>query len=535
MVFVVYFKYCKYSLQYPALQEILMLLLCLRDFIYPLQYAATTGNSAVAAALKRLYITTAIYNTTGGFYMSKKKWYEWLLIIVYIAMVILCIVLNFFAGQHEGIANILVNAAMFAIVAVIFISCDINSFCPVNDMIDDLEKASEKIRKDALNSHQYLYEPYKNSQVSLFRDGRLKELFQDYIFELNRKAEAKKAYYKCDIEDYINGDLVDTVMHRNQLNQVAGALTGLGILGTFIGLSLGLQSFNTGSTAEITNSISPLMNGIKVAFHTSIYGMVFSLMFNYVYKRKLYEAESAVHEFTAAFKKFVLPDTSNDGTNRMIELQEEQVKAIRSMTENMAEELNKLIKPQFADLNSTITDFSNMATRNQTEALGAVVNEFINQMNASLGDSFSRLSASVDRQYQSQLQNEQAMQALLNETGARLGDLDEINKQTARLISAYNSYTQSVQTIQIEISSSISNLTRQNEASQTILLQEQQKLKDQEKLFSGLSSSLTQLSRELGNANIKNEECMGDLTAALDDLRETVEKLAIKSRRSGLN
>ncbi len=64
-------------------------------------------------------------------------------------------------------------------------------------------------------------------------------------------------------------------------------MTGLGILGTFIGLTIGLQQFNTGSASEITNSISPLIQGIKVAFHTSIYGMVFSLIFSFVYKNKL--------------------------------------------------------------------------------------------------------------------------------------------------------------------------------------------------------------------------------------------------------
>ena len=64
----------------------------------------------------------------------------------------------------------------------------------------------------------------------------------------------ERPYYKCDIEEYINFNLIDTVIHRNRMNQVAGVMTGLGILGTFIGLSIGLQSFNTGSTAEITNS-----------------------------------------------------------------------------------------------------------------------------------------------------------------------------------------------------------------------------------------------------------------------------------------
>ena len=128
--------------------------------------------------------------------------------------------------------------------------------------------------------------------------------YQDYQYELERIVHTDKTYYKCDIEDYIGFDLIDSTIHRDRLNQVAGVMTGLGILGTFIGLSLGLQSFNTGTTAEITNSIAPLMGGIKVAFHTSIYGMVFSLVFNYIYKRRLDDAENALNYFIRNFKIF---------------------------------------------------------------------------------------------------------------------------------------------------------------------------------------------------------------------------------------
>ena len=87
--------------------------------------------------------------------------------------------------------------------------------------------------------------------------------------------------FKCKIDDYINRDTVDQIMNKNLLNLIPGVMTGLGILGTFIGLSFGLQNFNTGSSGEIAESIAPLMSGIKVAFHTSVFGMILSLFFNY--------------------------------------------------------------------------------------------------------------------------------------------------------------------------------------------------------------------------------------------------------------
>jgi len=329
---------------------------------------------------------------------KNKKWYEWLLVIVFVAMVLLCVVLNFTSGQKEDIANIIVNGVMFIIVAVIFINCDINCFSPMNDICADLEQISAKIRKDAMNSHQFLWEPYEKGNVELFTNERLKDAFEDYRFELNRIEDAQNAYYKCSIDDYINTDMVDTVMHRNQLNQVAGALTGLGILGTFIGLSIGLQQFNTGSTAEITNSIEPLMNGIKVAFHTSIYGMVFSLVFNYVYKRKLYESELSIEEFVTNWKKFVIPDTQNDGTNHMVALQEETLKAVRGLSDRMSEEMAAQLKPNFDRLEKVITDFARVATADQRTALKNVVDEFVAEMDRSLNSGFTKLGATIDEQ-----------------------------------------------------------------------------------------------------------------------------------------
>jgi len=329
--------------------------------------------------------------------MRNKRWYEWLLLIVYLAMVALCVFLNLFSGQREELSNILVNAVMFVVVAIIFISCDVGCFAPMGDIVADLKDVTEKIRKDAMSSRDYLWKDYRGNS-DLFVNSKLREAYEDYCFEMERNESAKDVFYKGDIEDYINTGMVDSVMRRNQLNQVAGALTGLGILGTFIGLSLGLQSFDTGSTAAITGSIEPLMNGIKVAFHTSIYGMVFSLVFNYVYKRKLFDSEQAVEEFVSTWKRFVAPDTSKDGTNRMLDIQNDTLKAIQTLSNRMSEEMAAQLKPNFDRLERLIVDFSRVATEDQKTALRDVVREFIAEMNRTSDNGLTKLGTVVEEQ-----------------------------------------------------------------------------------------------------------------------------------------
>ena len=402
--------------------------------------------------------------------MQNRRWYEWLLTLTYIAMVGLCVGLNLTTGQKEGMANLIVNAVMFLIVGLIFLSCERNCFLPMNRIIEDLEEASEKIRNDAMNSHQFLWEPYNNSKVELFQEPRLRQQFQDYLFELNRIDNTEKAYYKCDIGDYINTGLVDSVMHRNILNQVAGVMTGLGILGTFIGLSLGLQHFSTGTTAEVTNSIAPLMDGIKVAFHTSIYGMVFSLVFNFTYKCKLEEAEDAVEEFLDVYKKYVLPDTTTDGINKFMELQQQQVTAVETMTDRVTENLNRIMDPQFEKLNGVITDFSHVATRNQTEALRSVTAAFVKEMDATMGSTFTRLNTVLQRAEQAQRQNADLLEELhaqseehrrdLSATRVYLQDLDRYRQALSEASEVIDAQLEKQQILADETKRAIQEMNR---------------------------------------------------------------------------
>ena len=349
--------------------------------------------------------------------MSRKRGYEILILITYLAMSAVCIYLQFFSkNQAGGLENLIVNVTMLVIAGIIFASCVFGSLLPTASMTADLIEVAQRFEEDAKTSHSYLWDQYINNKDDIFEDKRLLRHFKDYKLELSRISGSSDVYYKCDIEDFIGYDLIDSVIHRERLSQVPGVMTGLGILGTFVGLSLGLQSFNTGTTAEITGSIEPLMNGIKVAFHTSIYGMVFSLVFNYVYKRRLDDAENALNYFIRNFKKYVLPDTDKLGVNRMMELQSQQTKAIteltNALTHELPEELKTYLEPQFDHLDSTIDSFSRMATRNQMDQLERVVENFITEMNKTLGNSFSDLSKVVSQTMYVQEANERQLKEM---------------------------------------------------------------------------------------------------------------------------
>ena len=397
-----------------------------------------------------------------------RRGYEVLLIVTYLLMLAVCVFLNLFAKRQEGdIANIIVSFIMLIIVGVIFAVSISGSLLPTAAVSRDLMRAAFKIEDDAKHTHKFLWEKYKEKDEELFCNPLLIEQYQDYNYEMDRISQNDKTYYKCNIEDYIGPELIDSIMHRELMSQVAGVMTGLGILGTFIGLSLGLQNFNTGSTAEITNSIVPLMDGIKVAFHTSIYGMVFSLVFNFVYKRRLDEAEIAVKDFISVYKKFVMPDTSPDGINRLLELEQQQTDAILALSEAVSRDLSRnlrgLLEPQFDRLNDTVDSFARIATRNQMEQLSKIVDAFMAEMNVSLGKMFDRLSNTVEKTMLLQNDNNKQMQEIYSKNVSTSENIHALSVEVRTAASSVKRYVDEIQEMEEIILKELEILKKQEE------------------------------------------------------------------------
>lgn len=86
-------------------------------------------------------------------------------------------------------------------------------------------------------------------------------------------------------EEYFNEhNILFASLNLRAINNVSNTLIGLGILGTFVGLTYGIADSNFESTEEIKQSINNLLSGMGTAFVSSIWGMGLSLIFSNVFK-----------------------------------------------------------------------------------------------------------------------------------------------------------------------------------------------------------------------------------------------------------
>ena len=255
---------------------------------------------------------------------------EGILFPVYFIMLALAVYLNVFTGSGLDIANIIINIGMFLIVGGIILYSTTHCFMPANRMMASLHLAARNFQTDFKRKGDYLWDDYKDNP-KLFGNKLADTRFREYCEERRRLTMLERSA-QCDIDDYLNEYYIDSVMKCGLISIVPGVMTGLGILGTFIGLSFGLQNFNTGS-------IPQLMNGIKIAFHTSIYGMVFSLVFNFVYKKNLEDAYNAMDDFLDSYHKYVAPRAQNNAANIFLDYQALQMMQTEKMMEKFSDEV----------------------------------------------------------------------------------------------------------------------------------------------------------------------------------------------------
>ena len=113
---------------------------------------------------------------------------------------------------------------------------------------------------------------------NIFGHKELDGSFREYKGIIEQQKEDKELL--SDIEEYINEEYLNVRTWRGLNLQIPGTLTGLGIIGTFIGLLTGIGFIEFSTVEAALESISSLLAGIRAAFFTSIAGVVLSILFN---------------------------------------------------------------------------------------------------------------------------------------------------------------------------------------------------------------------------------------------------------------
>lgn len=248
-----------------------------------------------------------------------------------------------------------------------------------------------------------------------------KKLQQDWSAFLQSMEIARASGTTSDVAEFIHEENAIMVPGRAGLAEMLpGLCTSLGILGTFLGLSLGL----TGLDVMEIGSYARLTDGIGLAFNTSIFGITSSLCFNVLNRYAFGRANAALEAFIAAFYKHAAPQPP-DAQTQLLAYQREQANAFSQFAENMsahmAAEINRAIVDAMSPVQQTMDRFMNAATRAQIDGLDYIIARFIDRMNSALEGQLRRLGEAIAQTADNQLRTQDEMR----NTVATVGDLTQ--------------------------------------------------------------------------------------------------------------
>lgn len=304
--------------------------------------------------------------------MKSRLYY--VLYFLYAVVVAFVLYLNgVFTGEWSSYTNLIINLVFLVIIGILFVISSV-SFGRLNRVTYELEDVMLRLQKEYKEAGgKNLWENYKDN-TKLFESKELQQAYDKYCLRVKSTRTRRGADPSCDLGEYINEDLLDRVGMNFFNSGMSGTLTGLGILGTFLGLSMGLGAFSGDDIFTISDNVGSLLSGMKVAFHTSVYGILFSLVFNVVYRSIMSDAYEVLDEFLSVFRQtaqpFGLKEDENAAT--MLVYQAGMANSLKQMLE--------LMKGNAAE---------------QTAGVERIVDKFTAQMQTALDTDFQKLGNSL--------------------------------------------------------------------------------------------------------------------------------------------
>ena len=323
-------------------------------------------------------------------------------VLAFLAVLGGSVALTIITGRGS-VSTMVYNFAFLAVMAVIYLVGMLLGMFRVDGITQALQRGTEELTGIFRTPGKV-----KNESLAylkgIFDHRYLDEKMDSFVSSMENTQEGIG-----DIEEYINEDEIDLHVHKKLLEMVPDIFTSLGILGTFVGLVWGLKNFEPSSYETMTNSVASLVEGIKVAFLTSIYGIALAIVYTSGMKSIYAGMNEKLQEFLEKFHVYVLPTAENESRNLMVASQKLQTRAMKQMAEQlsaqMAESFEKAITPTFQKMNESLDALTESVTKCQQDVMQEILRSFMREMNSSFKMQFKDFNEALARLKKAQKDN----------------------------------------------------------------------------------------------------------------------------------
>jgi hypothetical protein len=258
---------------------------------------------------------------------------------------------------------------------------------------------------------------FETAQKAIHGVGHLWLEFDKTLIEGERNGKAC-LYNTYDASYFFNTKTLAPGISGSRLTAaVPGFLTAIGVIGTFVGLQLGLAQLNIAndvSIEEMKTGVAGVINGAKLAFMTSVWGVMLSVIYNFIEKiiesatkRKIIRLQNMIDGlFNRISPEEQLQCIANDGKQSRESLQglaekigdkmqESLFQATQGFQSSIEASLEKIMAPAINKLVEETSDGNQKALENLLEKFMDNFGAEGNQQRQAMDDASEKMNASL--------------------------------------------------------------------------------------------------------------------------------------------
>ncbi|WP_166422952.1 hypothetical protein [Paraglaciecola sp. 20A4] len=181
-------------------------------------------------------------------------------------------------------------------------------------------------------------------------------------------------------------------------NTLPNILTGMGILGTFVGLVAGIYIAAPGLSADdigkAKEALNILLSGASLAFLTSIAGLISSIFFSRAEKNKIHNFDKLCQKFVSEIDERVEYFSAERLSNKVLQESKKQSFALESFADDLAVIMQKQLTEPLVTAINELTE--NQKTAND-ETIQKVMEEFSASISGAAGVEMKSLAETIEK------------------------------------------------------------------------------------------------------------------------------------------
>ena len=465
------------------------------------------------------------------------------------------------------------------IIVVLFFAIDIGLsvlawkgyFSKIKVKENDVKDAFEKISKFKEGDYTLQFEEI-NRQLT--DNITIKDVWNDFSQTLTRYRvpgeDSDYLYSPVGATEFFRVSAIMKDISNNYWQSFGSIFTGVGILGTFLGLTLGLSGVDLSSSdvSVLKDGIGSLLSGISTAFYTSLFGIFLALVYGYLYKRCRDSLAETLFILSEQIEKMYPRRTVEQWLSVEHSQSVEQTKVMKNLSQDMAENLSELLdtqlsngfnelcqnlenqmKPTFEKLYAAINSLNDSGA---SAIAGAVNSKVGNQL-----DEFSNVLQSIQETMKQSLESSEktsaAANSMMTETMQKIADLlvqgtesavqkqqdatERMGEQMKSMVTAFNKSSEDAMNNMFAASNAASSLiTASVEANnakvddtanklQNIFEKNNKLFIESHEAFNDMTENIVQLIGKIESSGVKIGQTVDPLLKATESLHEELEQV----------